>query len=104
MYRIALIMQVYENQHEEYKLRHERIWPEMEAALKQHGAQNYSIFLNVETSQLFAYLEVENKYKYNQISQTEVCQRWWEYMKDIMVTNPDNSPVSIELEEVFHLD
>jgi L-rhamnose mutarotase len=34
---------------------------------------------------------------------TPVCRKWWDYMKDIMETNPDHSPVSIELSEVFHL-
>ena len=34
----------------------------------------------------------------------DIQQKWWDYMADIMRVNPDNSPVSVELQEVFHLD
>lgn len=103
MYRIASVMQVFEGKNDEYKKRHDMIWPELSKALKDHGAHNYSIFLHEQTGQLFAYLEVNNIEEYNRISEIEICQRWWAYMKDIMETNPDNSPVSIELKEVFYL-
>jgi L-rhamnose mutarotase len=33
-----------------------------------------------------------------------VCRRWWTYMRDIMPTNPDDSPRSRPLREMFHLD
>jgi L-rhamnose mutarotase len=38
------------------------------------------------------------------LGQTEIVQKWWAYMADIMDTDPDNSPISIPLEEVFHMD
>lgn len=103
MYRVASVMQVFDGQYEEYKKRHDLIWPELVEELKRHGANNYSIFLHEQTGQLFAYLEVEDIDTYQQISQTETCKKWWAYMKDIMETNEDNSPVSIELKEVFYL-
>ncbi len=103
MYRIATVMQVDQNQYEEYQRRHDEIWPEMVEILKAYGATNYSIFLHETTGQLFAYLEVEDKAQYAKISETSVCKKWWAYMKDIMETNADNSPNSIELKEVFYL-
>jgi|SRR5690625_1007798 len=103
MIRKASIMTVYEGKYDEYQRRHDELWPEMEKALKEHGAHNYSIFLDERNGQLFAYLEVEDEEKYDQIAQTEICQKWWEYMEPLMETNPDHSPVSIELKEVFHL-
>jgi len=30
-------------------------------------------------------------------------QKWWAYMKDIMETHPDNSPVSMPLIKVFFM-
>lgn len=103
MIRKATIMTVYQEYYEEYKRRHDEIWPEMKKVLKEHGAHNYSIFLDERSGQLFAYVEVEDEEKWNQIAETEVCQRWWAYMEPLMETNPDNSPISIELKEVFHL-
>ena len=103
MIRKASIMSVYKDCYEEYEKRHDELWPEMEQVLKANGAHNYSIFLHHETGQLFAYVEVEDEERWDAISKTEVCQRWWAYMEPLMETNDDNSPVSVELKEVFHL-
>ena len=104
MIRKAFVMQVNPDAHAEYERRHDPVWPEMEAVLKEHGVHHYSIFLHPATPQLFAYVEIENEERWNAIASTEVCQRWWAYMKDIMPTNPDNSPKSQELESVFYLE
>lgn len=96
-------MQVYSEYYDEYKRRHDNLWSEMEEAILQHGAASYSIFLNPNTGQLFAYLEVENEDKWDALANTDICKKWWEYMATLMETNDDNSPVSIDLKEVFHL-
>lgn len=101
--RIATIMTVYKDQFAEYKRRHDEIWPEMKKALKEHGAHRYSIFLDERSGQLFAYVEVENKEKWDEIATTDICQKWWKYMEPLMETNADNSPVTVDLTEVFHL-
>ncbi len=87
----------------EYARRHQPIWDELAATLKQHGAENYSIFLHPETHQLFAYVEIEDEARWAAVAKTEVCQRWWKYMGDVMPSNPDSSPVARDLPEVFHL-
>lgn len=104
MIRTATKMKVYTDCYEEYKRRHDELWPEMEAILKSHGAHQYSIFLDEETGTLFAYVEIESEEKWAKVAQTEVCQKWWAYMKDIMETNSDDSPKSQKLKEVFYLD
>lgn len=104
MVRKAFIMKVFDDCHDEYKRRHDEIWPEMVDMLLKHGVRSYSIFLDPRTSNLFAYLEIEDEKLWEKSAQTEVCQRWWDYMKDIMETNDDNSPVSFDLKEVFHID
>jgi L-rhamnose mutarotase len=88
----------------EYERRHNSIWPELEELLRDHGVWSYSIFLNRATDQLFAYAEIESEKRWQQIAQAEVCQHWWAQMKDLMLTNDDNSPVVTSLDEVFHID
>ncbi len=103
MIRKAFLMAVNPDQHAEYQRRHDEIWPELAATLKAHGASNYSIFLNPASSQLFAYVEVDDEARWAAIAQTEICRKWWQYMRDIMPSNPDNSPQSVTLLPVFHL-
>ena len=104
MIRKAFVMSVNPGKEKEYEHRHSPIWPELEAVLKKHGAHNYSIFLHAETHQLFAYAEIENEAQWQAIAQTPVCQKWWQHMSDIMPSNPDHSPKSAPLREVFHLE
>jgi L-rhamnose mutarotase len=101
--RKAFLMSVRDDCHSEYEQRHDEIWPDLVNTLKKHGARNYSIFLESSSSKLFAYVEIEDEQTWQTIANTKVCQRWWSYMKDIMETNPDNSPVSNELKNVFFM-
>ena len=64
---------------------------------------NYSIFFYEETLTLFGYAEIESEEEWHSIANTDVCKKWWKYMADTMETNPDNSPISIELMNVFYL-
>ncbi len=103
MIRKAFVMSVHAGAEAEYARRHQPIWDDLAAVLKAHGAHNYSIFLDPATRQLIGYVEVEDEARWNAIARTEVCQRWWKHMGDIMPSNPDHSPVSRGLNEVFHL-
>ncbi|MCZ4058433.1 L-rhamnose mutarotase [Pantoea sp. LMR881] len=104
MLRRAFVMQVHGDCHAEYECRHSPIWPELEQTLKAHGAHNYAIWLDAERNLLFASVEIESEERWNAVAQTEVCQRWWASMKDLMPSNPDNSPVSQALKPVFFLE
>ena len=104
MIRKAIVMSVDPSAHAEYEKRHREIWPEMVAVLKEHGVHNYSIFIDPETSKLFGYVEIEDEARWAAIAQTETCRRWWQYMKDIMPSEPDGKPIARGLREVFHLD
>jgi len=103
MIRKAFVMSVDAGSEEEYERRHRPIWPELEKTLLQHGVRTYSIFLHPETRQLFAYVEFTSEEQWQELAATEVCQRWWAHMREIMPANPDNSQVSVELREVFHV-
>ena len=103
MIRKAFVMSVHAGSEQEYEARHRPIWAELEQTLREHGAHNYSIFLHPETRQLFGYVEIEDEARWASIAETSVCRRWWTHMQDLMPANPDHSPVSTELREVFHL-
>jgi L-rhamnose mutarotase len=104
MIRKAFVMSVHAGNEAEYQRRHQPIWPKLESTLLQHGVRTYSIFLHPETRQLFAYVEFASEAQWAAIARTDVCRRWWTHMRDLMPVNPDNSPKSIELREVFHLE
>ena len=104
MIRKAFKMSVNPGQQAEYARRHQPIWRELEELLRAHGVHSYSIFLDEPTGDLFAYVELEDEARWQAIAQTEVCRRWWKHMREIMPSNADDSPVSHELREVFHLE
>jgi L-rhamnose mutarotase len=104
MKRYAFKMKLKPGFKNEYKKRHDEIWPELKKLLENAGIRDYSIFLDEETNTLFAVQKVVGESGSQDLGQTAIVQKWWAYMADIMDTNPDNSPVSVALEEVFHMD
>jgi len=97
-------MSVDPNRHAEYERRHKPVWRELEHVLMEHGVRRYTIFLDPVTSDLFASVEVDSEERWQAIAATDVCRRWWRFMREIMPANTDDSPVSRELREVFHLE
>lgn len=87
----------------EYKRRHDAIWPALRTLLKETGVHAYSIFLDEETCILFGVLQIEDQTRFDLLPHHPVMKKWWTYMKDIMETNADHSPVSVPLTEVFYL-
>jgi L-rhamnose mutarotase len=102
--RKAFRMRVDRGAEAEYQRRHNPIWPELEATLVQYGVQSYSIFLDPETNDLFAYAEIDSEERWKALASTEVCRRWWQHMCDLMPTKADRTPVSNDLREVFHVN
>ena len=103
MERIAFKMKLKDNQKDIYKKRHDELWPELKSLLEASGISEYSIFLDEETNTLFAFQKVTGENSSQDLANNNIVKKWWDYMADIMVVNPDNSPVSIPLEEVFYL-
>lgn len=102
--RIGFKMKLLPGCREEYKKRHNEIWTDMVRLLKNEGIGNYSIFLDQDTNTLFAYQEQTGGNSSQDLGQTDIVRKWWKYMSDIMETNPDNSPVTIPLEQVFYME
>jgi L-rhamnose mutarotase len=103
MPRRAFKMFLHPGQTEEYKRRHDELWPELQLLLKEAGIGNYSIFLDEETLVLYGVMDVENEAANAALPEHPVMKKWWAYMRDIMDTNPDNSPISVPLREVFYM-
>jgi L-rhamnose mutarotase len=87
----------------EYKRRHDEIWPELKKLLEESGITEYSIFLEEASGILFAFMITREPARVDALPQNPVMQKWWDYMKDIMETRPDNSPLAEPLSEVFHM-
>ena len=103
MEQIAFTMRLKPGQAAEYQRRHDAIWPELVALLKEAGISDYSIFLDEPTGTLFAVLRRSEDHRMDRLPKEEVMQRWWAWMADLMATNPDKSPVTVPLKRVFHL-
>jgi L-rhamnose mutarotase len=103
MHRVGSKMKLLPGFEDEYQKRHDEIWPELKALLSSAGIHDYSIFLDEETKSLFAYLTVTDKNNLDTLPAQTLMQKWWSYMKDIMETNPDHSPVSVPLKEMFYM-
>ena len=103
MARLAFRMKLHAGQDAEYKRRHDELWPDLAQLLKETGIREYSIFLDPDTLHLFGVLEIDDPARMDDLPSHPVMKRWWSYMKDIMDTNSDHSPVSVPLKEVFFL-
>jgi L-rhamnose mutarotase len=102
MKRAGFAMQLLPGNREEYRRRHNEIWPELAEELYDAGVRDYVIFLDPRTDTLYASQKLTEDNKANRLAGTEVVQRWWEFMADLMETNPDNSPKVYPLEEMFY--
>jgi L-rhamnose mutarotase len=103
MHRIAFKMTLYPGYAEEYKARHDALWPELETALKKAGISDYSIFIDEQTNSLFGVLKADDPKLLQELPNNPVMKQWWQYMSDIMETNDDYSPVAVPMKEVFYL-
>ncbi|WP_248722470.1 L-rhamnose mutarotase [Seonamhaeicola sp. ML3] len=104
MQRLAFKMKLNKGQKEAYKKRHDELWPELKQLLKDNGVSEYSIFLDEETSTLFAFQKVSGDGGSQDLADNPIVKKWWDFMADIMEVNPDNSPVSKSLEELFFME
>ena len=102
MIRKAFVMTLRPGHEAEYEQRHNPIWPELHATLTEHGVHNYSIFRHGLT--LFAYAEIEDEDRWAALAETAIVQKWWAHMEPLMECRPDRSPVSTDIDEVFHID
>ena len=104
MKRAAFKMKLKAGFEAEYKRRHDEIWPELSEQISKAGVSDYTIYLDEETLTLFACQKLTDDNTADELPNNPVVRKWWDYMSDIMETNPDNSPVAVAIREVFHMD
>ncbi len=104
MRTVAFTMKLKPGFEAEYKKRHDEIWPELIKQLEDAGVSDYSIFLDPSSLVLFAVQKLKDHDTSSALPQTAIVKKWWTSMADLMETNPDHSPVSIDLVPVFHMD
>ena len=104
MIRAAFKMKLIKGNEAEYKKRHDEIYPELVKALEEAGVYDYSIYLDEETSTLFAFQKLKDDNTAATLPELDIVQKWWAMMSDLMETNSDKSPVCIVLPELFHMD
>jgi L-rhamnose mutarotase len=105
MQRICFILHVKPERIAEYKERHRSVWPDMQAALRETGWRNYSLFLRAD-GLLVGYLETDNFERARfEMAKRDVNQRWQREMSDFFIQEDGVLPDSAmkPLEEVFHL-
>ncbi|QMW05720.1 L-rhamnose mutarotase [Spirosoma foliorum] len=103
MEEVAFTMKLKPGVEAEYQRRHDEIWPELSVALTNAGVRDYSIFLDRSTGTLFAVQKRLPNHTTATLPGLPIMKKWWAYMADLMDTNPDNSPVAVTLERVFHM-
>lgn len=104
MEKIAFTMQLNPGQKEEYKKRHDELWPELKSLLLNAGVRDYSIFLDEKNNTLFGVLWRTDDHTMDALPEQEIMKKWWKFMAPIMATHDNNEPVSKPLELVFHMD
>ena len=104
MEQIAFTMQLLPGHADEYKRRHDAIWPELGTLLRDAGVSDYSIFLDPSTNVLFAVLRRRDGHAMDALPESPLMQRWWRHMADIMVVQANGAPSQQPLHPVFHLD
>lgn len=104
MLRNAFTMKLKSGVVEEYKKRHDEIWPELAKEISAAGVSDYAIFLDEATLTLFAVQKLTDNNTAALLPQTDIVKKWWAYMSPLMETNPDHSPMVKPLREVFYLE
>ena len=104
MQQLAFVMQLKPGHEQEYRKRHDEIWPELSQALTDAGIVDYSIFLDETTLELFAVLRLKDDNRRDELPTLPIMKKWWDYMADLMDVDATNKPIERPLTRVFHMD
>jgi L-rhamnose mutarotase len=102
--RVCFLMQVIEGREEEYRRRHDEIWPELVAALRGAGVRNYSLFRRGSTVIAYAECEPDAATAFGEVGATEVNARWSAWFEDVLAEQAGPDGALIEAAEVWHMD
>lgn len=106
MPRVCFVSRVKPDRLEEYRSRHEQVWPEMLTALREAGWRNYSLFLGPD-GLLVGYLETDDfEAALAAMAATDVNARWQAEMAEFFVGADGRRPDEgfVTLDEIFNID
>lgn len=103
MQKYAFRMRLNAGAEDEYRRRHDAIWPELVDLLRQAGIRDYSIHLDPDTRILFGVLWRTDDHGMEGLPTSPIMRRWWDHMADLMETHPDGAPVATPLVPMFHM-
>jgi L-rhamnose mutarotase len=98
----AFRMQLKPGTIEEYRKRHDELWPDLAEALTNAGIFDYSIFLDEQSLSLFAVLKVKDGAPIAELPGQPVMKRWWDYMAPLMEVEAGNRPREWALPQMFY--
>jgi L-rhamnose mutarotase len=101
---IAFRMTLVAGASEEYRRRHDAIWPELRSALQAAGVIDYHIFHEPGSTSLFAIMRRRADHKLEELSRSKLMHEWWTMMSDVVVSDERGVPLQTSLQEVFRLD
>jgi L-rhamnose mutarotase len=104
MERVCFTFEIRPGMADEYKRRHDEIWPELVEAIQDAGLRNYSLFRRGQ--QVIAYVEChpDAATAFAKIGAADVNRRWAEWFQDVIVALTDDDGNLFRADEVWHLD
>ena len=99
----AFAMRLHPGRADDYRRRHDALWPELARLLREAGVADYSIHLDPASHTLFAVLWRRRDHAMASLPDHPVMRRWWAHMADLMETEPSGAPTVLPLEPLFHL-
>jgi L-rhamnose mutarotase len=104
MERVCFTFEIRPGTEDEYKKRHDEIWPELVDAIKDAGFANYSLFRRGTTIVAYVECEPDAATAFAKLGPTEVNARWAKWFEDVIVSLTDENGQLYTLDEVWHLD
>ena len=104
MERFCFTFEIRPGTEDEYKRRHDEIWPELVDAIKGGGISNYSLFRRGTTIIAYCECEPDAATAFGKIGEHEANARWSAWFEDIIVSLTDEDGNLFVADEVWHLD
>lgn len=104
MERACFTFEIYPHMIDEYKKRHDEIWPELVEVIENAGLKNYSLFRRDTT--VIAYVECHPDIAtaFGKVGESEVNTRWSKWFEEVILELTDDNGDLLWADEVWHLD
>ncbi|CAN5567496.1 L-rhamnose mutarotase [soil metagenome] len=104
MERVCFVLEIAPGTEQEYRQRHDDIWPEMAQAIRDSGISNMTGFRRGTDVYYYAECEPDVATAFRRLGETDVNTRWGESFEGVITRITDESGNLQYAAEVFHLD